>query len=444
VIRIPHRALVPLAAVLALLAGCRPRTAPSPRVTPPPRERLDVRDLRREPVVRILLAQSVSAVEVRGSAGFVILDEGGRALARYGRARRYHLFQSPERPERLAIFSEVRRGRTVARAARRVLPFRGSVVLAPEKGGTLIVNGRHYRGRIRLLREGGHFHCLNLLPLELYLRGVVPHEIGRLGRQGYEALKTQAVVSRTYALQRLRESAGRPWDMVDTVMDQVYGGAAEEHRLSNQAIADTRGQVVWSRGEPAEVYYSSTCGGASAAIDEVWLHAPVPHLVSQRDADAQGRSWCRTSKYFRWRHSWSARQLGAILRAFLPQAAGLPAGTDIGRLRDLRLAAYTAEGRAKVLEVRTDKGVWRVYGDRIRTALKRDLDGLPLRSTLFRLHREVDAEGRLARVTAVGGGWGHGIGLCQVGAIERSKAGQEYREIIGAYFPGTTVRRLWR
>jgi len=63
---------------------------------------------------------------------------------------------------------------------------------------------------------------------------------------------------------------------------------------------------------------------------------------------------------------------------------------------------------------------------------------------MFRLSKEYDGQGRLVRITAQGAGWGHGIGLCQVGAIERSKAGQGYREILAAYYPGTRVQRFWR
>ena len=101
--------------------------------------------------------------------------------------------------------------------------------------------------------------------------------------------------------------------------DQVYRGAKDEWRWANKAIEATRGQVLWSGGEPAEVYYASTCGGATTDIHEVWNHGPVSHLSSVRDNDSRGRSWCRSSKYFRWTHTWSARDLGKILRAYLPE-----------------------------------------------------------------------------------------------------------------------------
>ena len=439
--------LLPLIPLLMLpLTGCKPKPPMSTKTRPvvdPRRDELPALDLRREPEVRILLSQGVSAVELRSSKGFVVLGGDGRELARYGTGRRYHLFQGRNRPGLLEVYSERQRGGRRSRAFLKRLPFRGAVFLQPARGGTMTVNGRSYRGRIKLDRRGAHFNCLNLLPLELYLRGVVPHEIGHLKSSGYEALKAQAVAGRTYALQRLRDSRDKRWDMVDTVSDQVYRGAEDEWRWANKAIEATRGQVLWNGAGPAEVYYASTCGGATTDIHEVWNHGPVSHLRSVRDGDAHGRSWCRSSKYFRWTHTWSARELGKILRAYLPAQAELPAGTRIGHLQDLRVTDYTPEGRARRLEVVTDRGRFLVKGDRIRSALKRDLKGNALRSTLFRLKVERDARGRLVRVTAVGGGWGHGIGMCQVGAIARSKAGHSYDRILDVYYPGTHLKRLW-
>ncbi len=431
------------------LVGCSPktpvRTDPTRPVSPPDRgPRVPYTQIRREPDLRILLVRNVSAVEIRGSRGFVVLDEAGRRLAGYGAGQRIHLFQRPEAPDRLDVHSELRRGGKMSRAARRRLPFRGPVLLQPQRGGTLTLNGNSYRGRIRLQPRRDHFDCVNLVPMEQYLRGVVPHEIGHLKRKGFEAMRAQAVVSRNYAVQRLADSRDKPWDMVATVYDQVYRGAREEWHLANRAIESTRGQVLWTRGDLAEVYYASTCGGATADIHQVWRHPTTPHLVSLRDADSRGLSWCRSSKYYRWRHSWSARELGQILRAFLPAAAGLPGGTRIGRVKDLRILSYTPEGRVKELEVITDRGRYQVFGDRIRSALKRDMKGNALRSIMFRLEKEHDAQGRLVRVSAVGAGWGHGIGMCQVGAIGRSKAGQGYQNILAAYYPGTQLRRLWR
>lgn len=452
------RSLLPLLSLpFALLAftGCEtkpPIETRTVRERPPVERRSsDARrgrtqaGLGREPELRILLARRVSGVELEASRGFVALDEKGRVLARYAGDRRYNFFQERQTPDRLEVVGEGLRGGAKTRATLGRLPFAEGVTLQPLAGGLFTVNGKPYRGRLRLWREEDHFSVNNLLPMEAYLRGVVPHEIGNLPPSGYEAMKAQSVASRTYALNRLEASRHRGWDMMDTVADQVYRGAADESPAANRAIEATRGQVLMdATGEvAAEVYYASTCGGATVAIDEVWKHAPVAHLTLVHDVDSQGRAWCRSSKLFRWRQAWSAKQLGQILRAYLPAAAGLPAGTEIGYLKDIAVTQRTPEGRAKRLEVTTDKGLFVVNGDRIRSALKRNLEGDALRSIFFELETQRDKQGRLVRVVATGAGWGHGIGMCQVGAIGRSVAGQRFDEILGAYYPGTRLRRLW-
>ena len=429
-----------------LLVGCRAKVplGADPGRMPERGARVRALDLEQEPTIRILLTRSVNAVELEGSRGLHILDEKGKPLAEFGRGESIRLFQRTASPDKIGVFKDVSRRGEKVRAEQRRLAFKQAIVVQPARDGILTLNGKSYRGRMLLLRSGQHFHCINLVPLELYLQGVVPHEIGNLGRKGFAAMRAQAVISRNYALQRMQESRGADWDVVDTIYDQVYRGARDEHDLATQAVQETRGQVLWTGKGLAEVYYSSTCGGATTAIDQVWNHGPVSHLISQKDADGQGRSWCRGSKYFRWEHSWSARELGQILRAYLPQAAGLDKNAPIGHLIDLNIRSYTTEGRVKELDVLTTLGTFRVTGDRVRSALKRDRQGLALRSTMFRMAKQRDAEGRLIRVTVVGGGWGHGIGMCQVGAIARSGAGQSHDQILAAYYPGTSLRQLWR
>ncbi len=439
------RRLILLLPLLLTLSACTPKVS-RPDYTPPPSTGSGgdgdrpVLVAGEEPEVRILLVRSVNALKIRSSKSVDIISKGGRRLARLKGKKIYHLFQDPEDPDRLKIFEAAHDGRRL-KSIGGPIPFQSDTWIVP-RSASFELNGKRYRGRLRIFPKGDHFTCVNHLPMEEYLRGVVPHEIGRLGRSGYQALKVQAVASRTYAVQRLRASRNQPWDMVDSIADQVYQGAGSWD-LADRAIKETRGELVSLGREPAEIYYSSTCGGHTADIHKAWRHPETEHMEGVRDADRYGRSWCRGSKYFRWTHSWSAKDLGAILRAYLPSAADLPRGTRLGRLEDLRVLEYSPEGRVQVLEVITDRGRFKVTGDRVRSALKRNMRGVALRSTMFRLKKEYDAQGRLSRVTALGAGWGHGIGLCQVGAIERSKVGGDYREILKAYFPGTSIRRFW-
>ncbi|MDP6419522.1 MAG: SpoIID/LytB domain-containing protein [Candidatus Krumholzibacteria bacterium] len=427
------RRLVLIALPLLLACSSKPPLPPG-EIS---RENLD-----REPEMRVLLVQSVNALELRASRGLVIRNAKGQILGRLKGRKSFHFFQNPKSPRKLRVYEE-KPSRKKLRKSLLEIPFRSKLILETRPGSELQLNGKRYRGRIVLLRRGKHFHCINYIPVEEYLEGVVPHEIGHLGRKGMAAMKAQAVASRTYAVQRLQERKKADWDMVDTVSDQVYRGAGGGSRLATRAVRQTRGELLALGSNPAEIYYSSTCGGHTVAIDDAWNHAPVPHLGAVRDEDEKGRSWCSSSRYFRWTHSWSAKELGEILRAYLPRYSDLREGSDIGHLRDVRILEYSQDGRIRLLEVSTDRGSFPVKGDRIRSVLKRNLRGTPLRSTMFRLKKERNQEGQLLRVTAFGAGWGHGIGLCQVGAINRSKAGQSYREILEAYYPGTGLRRFW-
>lgn len=432
--------IVTLLLIVSFVGACRPK----PRIRQGGQiATVSTRiDLSQEPTIRILLARKVSAIELSSAHGLYLRNSRGISLARVASRRTVKIFQSPRKPDRIGVLSwRKRRGRLQDR--RDEYPFRDAIIVEARGGDVIQLNGKTYPGKFHLIREGKHFTVVNYIPMEQYLEGVVPHEIGCLGRKGRAAMQVQAIAARTYAVQVMLERVGRKWDLVPDQRDQVYRGWEDRCREAARAVKSTRGQILALGGKPAEIYYSSTCGGHTVDIHRAWRHGPVAHLSGVRDADARGRSWCRNSRYFRWHHSWSARQLGEILRSYLPRAAGLPASTDIGYLQDVRIKSFSPDGRVQLLEVKTDRGVFAVRGDRVRTAMKRNLKGDALRSTMFRLSRKFDAAGRLREVSAVGAGWGHGIGLCQYGAIERSKAGQSARQILQAYFPGTKPRRLW-
>lgn len=143
-------------------------------------------------------------------------------------------------------------------------------VEAPERAG-------RYRGEVLVfLNDRGRLNLVNQLPLEQYLRGVVPKELGPELYPRLEALKAQAVAARTYALRHLGEFAAEGFDLCAEPRCQVYGGAGVEHPLSDQAVAATEGEVLLHGGAPVEALYSATCGGHTEDADVVfpWLDAP--------------------------------------------------------------------------------------------------------------------------------------------------------------------------
>ncbi len=313
-----------------------------------------------------------------------------------------------------------------------------ALVVAPgDSGAPIRINGRDYRGRFTLSPVAGGVMAVNLLGMEEYLDGVVGAEMGRRTEQDLAGQRAQAVVSRTFALRSLGRWRLRGYDVVATVADQAYAGIGFETPLSTQAVEDTRGEVLSYDGLLIDVFFHSTCGGRTADGTEVFAGAERPYLRSIRDVDDAGQAWCAISPRFRWRESWTGEALARTLLETLPPAGGSAALAT--SLRDLRIVDRTATGRVARMELVGGAGSLTVTGPIARNVLRTG-DGSTLRSANFNLQVTRDG-GRIVQLVAEGSGAGHGVGMCQWGAIGRARAGFSYRDILSAYFPGTQVTR---
>lgn len=311
-------------------------------------------------------------------------------------------------------------------------------VIPPDSGAPVRVNGRDYRGRVVLIPapDGGTL-AVNHLPLEEYLVGVVGSEMGRRPDGDLEALKAQAVASRTFALRAMARSETRAYDLLASVSDQVYAGIEFEYPLAARAVAETRGEVVSYAGQVADLFFHSTCGGRTAAGAEVFSGADLPYLRPVWDSSDDGEAWCAISPRFRWREEWSGEVLVGILRRSLPRA-GVRAEAAAG-LTDIQVLERSSTGRATRVGFSGPGGEYTVTGEVARRVLLRP-DGALLRSA--HLTFQVTRSGRsIARLVAEGQGAGHGVGMCQWGAIGRARGGHAYPTILGAYFPGTAITR---
>lgn len=310
-------------------------------------------------------------------------------------------------------------------------------------GAPMRAGGIEYPGTLEVsLRPDGTVTAVNVVPLETYLEGVVPKELGSPGLEAWQAQLAQAVAARTYALKRLGSRSELGFDVYGSVLDQAYQGLpAVADSLAVRAVRTTRGEVLLYNGYLIDAFYHSTCGGNTARVEETFEFPPAPYLTAVSDARPDGSGyWCQESRYFRWMASWTAAELDATIRRNLPAVVPLPPGGS-GTLVDIVLEASTPEGRAVAVAVTTTAGRFVVAENAIRT-LFADSGGRILRSTQF-LFRPEHAGTRLTGLTLVGGGWGHGVGMCQVGAMGRARAGWDYRRILAAYYPGTDVRQLY-
>ncbi|MBV9923696.1 MAG: SpoIID/LytB domain-containing protein [Acidobacteria bacterium] len=166
-------------------------------------------------------------------------------------------------------------------SAKPVLDLRAPVVFAPEDPELYSVryNEKSYRGRIEVFANSkGTLTVVNVVPLEEYVRGVVPNELSPGGWPELEALKAQAVAARTYAVSNLGRYAAEGYDLTPDTRSQVYGGRSTEHPLTDRAVSETRGRILTYKGAPINALYTSTCGGRTENGENIFGGAPVAYL----------------------------------------------------------------------------------------------------------------------------------------------------------------------
>ena len=300
--------------------------------------------------------------------------------------------------------------------------------------------GRH-PGRLLLLPDAyGTWTLIEQLPFETYLAGVVPHEIG--AGSPAAALRAQAVLARTWALANQKRFAVDGYHLCSDTQCQVYSEPGLADGPVRQALKASAGQVLVWEGRPVQGVYSASNGGVIAGFDEAWAGTTPPYLrpaldgdptrsrltrlplkddaaVARLLADPRGL-WGQDHPRFRWQRRLTAEQLRS-----------LPGADGIGRPLRLVVADRGPSGRARTLRIEGSDGALSLRLDQIR----RRLPMLP--STLFTLQ----TDGPSAWLVN-GGGFGHGAGLSQAGAIDLARRGWSTERILGHYFPGTRLQPL--
>jgi stage II sporulation protein D len=381
-----------------------------------------------EPQLRIGLEVGASSATIGGGDDLVITDPSGARLAAVPAGEQWRVVPAGSGIE-LQPPSRAGPGRTEMFA-----------VVATDSRDLVRVNGRTYRGLVEFVRDSAGLTVVNRLFLESYLAGVVSAEMGRRNQTEFEALKAQAVVSRTYALRNLRRRAALGFDLHAGVSDQVYGGSASETPEGREALSLTRGQALTFDGRPIDAFYYSTCGGQTADGVEAFRAASRPYLRSFADVDQHGQAYCRISPRYRWREEWSGDALRTTFRRTLPVTLGV--GPDrASEVRDVWVVERTGSGRVGRLGITLRADHLMVEGRVVRQVL-RPASGDLLRSAAFTLTASRSGQA-LTRLVAEGSGAGHGVGMCQWGAVGRSRAGQDYQRILAAYYPGATLQRLY-
>ena len=439
-----------IAAAVALgLAGCagsrrveespRPATtttrpptpAPStPGVTqpraggPPPISRA----WRQARTIRVGLATANTRLLVAGSTPWTLVTLGGATVASGGRGDRVQI--SRLGGGSIEVFREGEMAPLWSGSPADTLR------LVPNERGLSGWAGRWYRGTFRIHASNGDgLSLVNEVELESYLRGVLPSEIGNPPSAEYQAVKAQAVAARSYTLSYIGRRAELGFDLWATTEDQVYEGTKRENAQSDRALEETRGEVAIADGLPVRALYSSTCGGRTSNVEDVWPWPWTSYLRSVRDAGRDDSSYCARSGHYRWVESWSVAEFMELVRTYAPLEGVAPKLLE-GMLIDARVRSRSRCGRVAELVIETSAGESVLRGDRIRWVLRRPGGKAILRSSFVKIGVARDAEGRPERVVVSGAGNGHGIGLCQTGALGMARAGKAYREILRHYYKG--------
>lgn len=295
-----------------------------------------------------------------------------------------------------------------------------------------------YPGSVLFRANAGKLDAINAVDVEDYLRGSVPYEIGKLDAARIEALKAQAIAARTYAYKHFNSREAMGFDVYADVRDQVYKGLEGATPLTDAAVKATAGVVMTHNGEFIIAYYHSTCGGKTETL-ATWNRPNLPYLQSKPDLRPNGSPWCDESSYMKWEKRFTDRELVDLFKKNAKEAkAKFSSGTgaDFKKVKSISIIDTLVSGRILTLRVETDKGHLDVLTDKTRWLFKKAGSILP--SSLF----TVKHSGNEWIVT--GSGFGHGVGMCQMGVRARALAGQSFQEILTHYYPGITLEQYTR
>lgn len=313
---------------------------------------------------------------------------------------------------------------------------------------------RRYGGTFRIQPNAyGTYTLVNWVPLETYLRGVVPHEIGAGAPRS--AVEAQAILARTYALRNLRRFAIDDYELCADTQCQVYWGLSGTATATDQAIQATRGLVLTYQNEMVDALYSSTTGGVTAAFQDVWNGFSRPYLRSVIDsvnpvwnlaqnslAQEQNVRAFLSQKQgfnevgwwaFRWREESSLAALNQELRRYLTSKQHPLA--NFQTIQQMQVTQRAPGGRVLHLTVTTDRGPVVLEKDEIIRAFEAP------NSTLFYLD-PLMGQGGLRGYAFIGGGFGHGVGMSQTGSYHLAEIGWPAARILSFYYPGTQLQML--
>ena len=361
---------------------------------------------------------------------------------------------------------------------------------------------QRFKGELKIIVEDDRLTAINIIPIEDYLTSVISSEMSPTA--SLELLKAHAVISRSWLLNKLKVANGKlkvimhpdntanfelstlPSQLIkwyDHEAHKNFDVCADDHcqryqgitRTSTpqaiEAVFATRGEVLMYEGEICDARFSKCCGGAFEEFQNCWENVKHPYLIGQRDSKTETRlpdltkeveadKWIRTSPaafcnthnkqvlsqvlnnydqettdFYRWRVCYSQQELSELIHK--------RSGIEFGKIIDLIPVERGTSGRLVRLKI---VGTLRTLIIGKELEIRRTLSSSHLYSSAFVVDKEYkeDEKEIPSRFILTGSGWGHGVGLCQIGAAVMGEQGYKYKEILSHYYPGSAIEQQYK
>ena len=286
------------------------------------------------------------------------------------------------------------------------------IKIKSDSAADIRINGRIFRGEMDIIRTKNlKLLVINHLDIEDYLKGVLYHEVSHWWPA--EALKAQAIASRTFAIYKVIESRSKDYDLRSDVYSQVYGGKTSEKYRTNRAVDASAGKVLIYKNEILPAYFHATCGGHTEDAALLWSTSMKP---------LRGRPcrYCERSPHYHWSKKITLSDIETQLNR---------SGYKIKGIKAIKASARDRSGRVKTVNVIDSLGTEKIPSNKFRLAI----GPATIRSTNFTI--------RMKKGTVIfkGKGWGHGVGMCQWGAYFMAKRRLKAVDILRFYYPGTKI-----
>ena len=361
---------------------------------------------------------------------------------------------------------------------------------------------QRFKGELKIIVEDDRLTAINIIPIEDYLTSVISSEMSATA--SLELLKAHAVISRSWLLNKLKVANGKlkvimhpdntanfefstlPSQLIkwyDHEAHKNFDVCADDHcqryqgitRASTpqaiEAVFATRGEVLMYEEEICDARFSKCCGGAFEEFQNCWENVKHPYLIGQRDSktetrlpdltkEAEADKWTRTSPaafcnthnkqvlsqvlnnydqettdFYRWRVCYSQQELSELIHK--------RSGIEFGKIIDLIPVERGTSGRLVRLKI---VGTLRTLIIGKELEIRRTLSSSHLYSSAFVVDKEYkeDEKEIPSRFILTGSGWGHGVGLCQIGAAVMGEQGYKYKEILSHYYPGSAIEQQYK